>query len=158
LLSFAKKCMIDWLNIIVQEDKTLSHAFKYQNLVFMNVDVLRLLWSSNSFDLNMIESCWFWMKRCRILLTDERMNCYCCLSKMNEKISLLYRKSLSFIYLLIFIFWFIEIHLRIEIFVCHEIFSFDQAIFVLRCYFDLISSKSYIHLWIHWFLDDFENQ
>ncbi len=43
LLSFAKECMIDRLNIIVQEDKTLSHAFKHQNLVFMNVDVLRLL-------------------------------------------------------------------------------------------------------------------
>jgi hypothetical protein len=39
---------------------------------------------------------------CRILLTDERMNCYCCLSKMNEKFSLLYRKSFSFIDLLIF--------------------------------------------------------
>jgi hypothetical protein len=38
---------------------------------------------------------------CRILLTDERTNCYCCLSKMNEKFSLLYRKSSSFIYLLI---------------------------------------------------------
>jgi hypothetical protein len=49
-------------------------------------------------------------QECRILLTDERMNCYCCLSKMNEKFSSLYRKSLSFIYLLIFIFWFIEIH------------------------------------------------
>jgi hypothetical protein len=61
---------------------------------------------------------------CRILLTDERMNCYCCLSKMNEKFSLLYRKSSSFIYLLIFIFWFIEIHLKIEIFVCHENFFF----------------------------------
>jgi hypothetical protein len=43
LLSFAKECMIDRLNIIVQEDKTLSHVFKHQNLVFMNVDVLRLL-------------------------------------------------------------------------------------------------------------------
>jgi hypothetical protein len=61
---------------------------------------------------------------CRILLTDERMNCYCCLFKMNEKFSLLYKKSLSFIYLLIFIFWFIEIHLRIEIFVYHEDFFF----------------------------------
>jgi hypothetical protein len=61
---------------------------------------------------------------CRILLTDERMNCYCCLSKMNEKFSSLYKKSFSFIYLLIFIFWFIEIHLRIEIFVCHENFFF----------------------------------
>ncbi len=61
---------------------------------------------------------------CRILLTDERMNCYCCLSKMNEKFSSLYRKSFSFIYLLILIFWFIEVHLRIEIFVCHEKFFF----------------------------------
>jgi hypothetical protein len=61
---------------------------------------------------------------CRILLTDERMNCYCCFFKMNEKFSFLYRKSLSFIYLLIFIFWFIEIHLKIEIFVCHENFFF----------------------------------
>jgi hypothetical protein len=59
---------------------------------------------------------------CRILLTDERMNCYCCLFKMNEKFSSLYKKSSSFIYLLIFIFWFIEIHLKIEIFVCHEDF------------------------------------
>jgi hypothetical protein len=61
---------------------------------------------------------------CQILLTDERINCYCCLSKMNEKFSSLYKKSLSFIYLLIFIFWFIEIHLRIEIFVCYEDFFF----------------------------------
>jgi hypothetical protein len=38
---------------------------------------------------------------CRILLTDERMNCYCCLSKMDEKSSLLYRKSPPSIYLLI---------------------------------------------------------
>jgi hypothetical protein len=29
LLSFAKKCMINRFNIIVQEDKTLSHAFKH---------------------------------------------------------------------------------------------------------------------------------
>ncbi len=55
--------MKDCLNIIVQENKTLSHAFKHQDLVFMNTEVLRLLWSSNSSDLNMIESCWFWMKK-----------------------------------------------------------------------------------------------
>jgi hypothetical protein len=35
----------------------------------MNVDVLRLLWSSNSSDLNMIESCWLWMKK-QITRTD----------------------------------------------------------------------------------------
>jgi hypothetical protein len=43
LLPFAKECMIDRLNIVVQKDKVFSHAFKHQNLVFMNVDVLRLL-------------------------------------------------------------------------------------------------------------------
>jgi hypothetical protein len=43
LLSFVKESMIDRLNIIVQEDKTLSHAFKHQKLVFMNAGVLRLL-------------------------------------------------------------------------------------------------------------------
>ncbi len=43
LLPFAKECMVDRLNIIVQEDKALSHAFKHQDLVFMNVDVQRLL-------------------------------------------------------------------------------------------------------------------
>ncbi len=58
MLSFAKECIIDRLNIIVQEYKALSHAFKHQKLVFMNAGVLRLLWSSNSFDLNMIEPCW----------------------------------------------------------------------------------------------------
>jgi hypothetical protein len=43
LLPFAKKCMIDRLNTIVQEDKAPSHAFKHQDLVLMNADVLRLL-------------------------------------------------------------------------------------------------------------------
>jgi hypothetical protein len=66
-----------------------------------------------------------------ILLIDEEMNCYCCLSKMNEKFSLLHRKFLSFIYLLIFIFWFIEILLKIEIFVCHEDFFFWSSHFRL---------------------------
>jgi hypothetical protein len=39
-----------------------------------------------------------------------------------------------------------------------KIFSSDQVIFVFRCHFDLISSKSHIHLRIHWSLDDLENQ
>jgi hypothetical protein len=30
-------------NTIVQEDKAPSHAFKHQDLVFMNAEVLRLL-------------------------------------------------------------------------------------------------------------------
>jgi hypothetical protein len=77
---------------------------------------------------------------CRILWIDEKMNCYCCLFKMNEKFNSLYKKSFSFIYLLIFIFWFIEIHLRIEIFVYHEsVFfcsSYLRSSLLLR--FDLI--------------------
>jgi hypothetical protein len=75
LLSFTKECMIDRLNIIVQEDKTFSHAFKHQRLVFMNVDVLRLLWSSNSSDLNMIESAHSeWKNRLRVqMLRDLEM-------------------------------------------------------------------------------------
>jgi hypothetical protein len=39
-----------------------------------------------------------------------------------------------------------------------KIFSSDQDIFVLRCHFDLISSRSHIHLRTHWFLDNLENQ
>ncbi len=39
-----------------------------------------------------------------------------------------------------------------------RIFSSDQVIFVLRCHFDLISSRSHIHLRIHWSLDNLENQ
>ncbi len=63
LLSFAKECLKNRLNVIVNEDTALSHAFKHQDLVFMKVKVLRLLWSNNSSDLNMIEWCWSWMKR-----------------------------------------------------------------------------------------------
>jgi hypothetical protein len=85
------------------------------------LECLKCKWNCSWMHQNKIfDSIWF----CQILLTDERMNCYCCLSKMNETFSSLYRKSFSFIYLLILIFWFIEIHLRIEIFVCHEDFFF----------------------------------
>jgi hypothetical protein len=39
-----------------------------------------------------------------------------------------------------------------------KIFSFDQAIFVLRCHFDLISSESHIYLRTHWSFDDLKNK
>jgi hypothetical protein len=98
------------------------------------VDV-HILWDKYYRDLDWRKSSRFSKEKiayvaiCWILLTDERMNCYCCLSKMNEKSSSLYRKSSSFIYLLILISWFIEIHLRIEIFVCHEDFFFWSSYF-----------------------------
>ena len=64
--------MKDRSNIVVQEDKTLSHVSKHQNIVFMNYRVLRLLWSDNSSDLNMIESCWSWMKKQTTLVEASR--------------------------------------------------------------------------------------
>ena len=45
------------------EDKAPAHAFKYQEPVFMSLDIARLLWCGNSPDLNAIEPCWLWMKR-----------------------------------------------------------------------------------------------
>ena len=56
-LPFAKECMKDRPDTIVQEDKALSHASKHQDLVFMDAGILRLLWPGNSPDLNMIEQC-----------------------------------------------------------------------------------------------------
>lgn len=49
--------------MIVQEDKAPSHASKHQIPVFSIHEIERLLWPGNSPDLDMIEPCWFWMKR-----------------------------------------------------------------------------------------------
>jgi transposase len=58
LLPFAKKH-----NLIVQEDGAPSHTHS-ENVCLYNIwDVTRLLWPGNSPDLNMIEPCWWWMKR-----------------------------------------------------------------------------------------------
>ncbi len=76
---------------------------------------------------------------CRILLTDERMNCYCCLFKMNEKFSLLYRKSFSFIYLLIF-------HLLI-----HRDSSENRNLHLSRRFFLLIKLSSFFVVTSIWF-------
>ena len=63
LLPFAKDCIKDRPDTVVQENRAPSHASKHQDLVFMDAEVLRLLWPGNSPDLNMIEQCWPWMKR-----------------------------------------------------------------------------------------------
>ena len=84
LMSFALKCQKNRSNTLVMKNDASSHASKMQNQwvvislfddvllilhrVFINVNVLKLLWCDNSLDLNMIELCWWWMKR----KVDER--------------------------------------------------------------------------------------
>ena len=63
LLKFVKEHKINFLNTQMQKNKTFNHNSKYQNQIWMNVDILRFIWLENSSDLNMIKSCWFWMKR-----------------------------------------------------------------------------------------------
>jgi hypothetical protein len=63
LIPFAKKCKKDQSNIVIQENKASAHAHVYQKDLFSLHEIQCLLWFDNSSDLNMIESCWFWMKR-----------------------------------------------------------------------------------------------
>ena len=62
LISFAKACRLARANIIVMEDGASAHVSKHQEPVWLDANILRLLWCGNSPDLNMIESCWWWMK------------------------------------------------------------------------------------------------
>jgi len=43
LISFARECMIDHLNTLIQKDKASAHALKHQDVIFMNASILRLL-------------------------------------------------------------------------------------------------------------------
>ena len=63
LLHFAKKCLEKRPRTLVQEDRAPSHASRYQQEVFDIWEIQRLLWPSNSPNLNAIEPTWFWMKR-----------------------------------------------------------------------------------------------
>lgn len=68
LLPFTKECNMKQeergkLPMIVQEDKASSHSSKYQDEVFSAWEIMRLIWPGNSPNLNIIESCWPWMKR-----------------------------------------------------------------------------------------------
>ena len=63
LLPFAKECLKKRPSTLVQEDGAPSHSSRYQQEVFDIWEILRLLWPPNSPDLNMIEPCWFQMKR-----------------------------------------------------------------------------------------------
>ena len=48
---------------MIQEDGAPSHSSRYQQEVFDIWEIVRFLWLVNSPDLNIIEPCWFWMKR-----------------------------------------------------------------------------------------------
>jgi hypothetical protein len=63
LLPFAKECMKERPNTVVQEDKAPSHNHHAQQRVYDLHHVQRLLWCPNSPDLNAIEPAWPWMKR-----------------------------------------------------------------------------------------------
>jgi len=63
LIPFALKCKRIRPETIVQEDNAPSHSSHYQQEVFDAAQVSRLIWPANSPDLNMIEPCWYWMKR-----------------------------------------------------------------------------------------------
>jgi hypothetical protein len=67
------------------------------------------------------------------------MNCYCCLSKMNEKFSLLYKKFSSFIYLLI-------LHLLI-----HRDSFENRDLCLSRRFFLLIKLSSFFVVTSIWF-------
>ena len=62
-MPFAKECIKDRPETLVQEDKAPAHISRYQQEVFDFYMIKRLLWPGNSPDLNAIEPTWFWMKR-----------------------------------------------------------------------------------------------
>ena len=63
LFLFAKKYIKDRPNTQVVENNAGPHASKYQAEVYSLFQVMRILWPANSPNLNMIEPCWFWIKK-----------------------------------------------------------------------------------------------
>ena len=63
LIPFAIKCQINRPDTIIQEDKAPAHSSKHQQVYFDAAGLQRLLWPGNSPDLNMIEPCWYYLKR-----------------------------------------------------------------------------------------------
>ena len=72
-------------SILIQEDRALSYSLRYQHKVYNLWEIIRLLWSPNSSDLNIIKLCQFWMKRhitkhsaitSRVQLKEAQIKCW----------------------------------------------------------------------------------
>ena len=63
LLPFAKRCKLTRPGTIVQEDNASPHTYKHQQRVYNLQKIIKLLWPSNSPNLNAIKKCQFQIKR-----------------------------------------------------------------------------------------------
>lgn len=53
-----KQFLANKLLIFVQKDKTLAHAYKYQDKIFWLYNIVQFLQSGNCPNMNIIKSCW----------------------------------------------------------------------------------------------------
>ena len=63
LLPFAKECEKERKGTIVIEDNAPAHASHYQQGVYNLWKIMKMIWPSNSPDLNAIEPTWLYMKK-----------------------------------------------------------------------------------------------
>jgi hypothetical protein len=63
LLPFAKECKAVRKKTLVQEDNASAHASHYQQGVYNLWKIIKMIWPSNSPDINAIEPTWFYIKK-----------------------------------------------------------------------------------------------